>query len=243
MKIIMNEGTTRTRTIKENKSRAIVKALTTAEDVLNSYLDGQVDLSVDESGSSITYTTDGINPQSIKVVKRTVPVYDIIDSIGDKVGTYDSVDNLTNAVVQLILDDVDNVREEDTHLNEDIRDVYASKIFRPFNEYDWYGLAGANKFPDGHEPLIAETDLAQIVISPTDEGNKLDLQVLCYAEDGPKSEEAVFDQEFPFEDLSSISDIIHAGEDLYNDIKRFDKYESFDDLCNYLESDGFNRIL
>lgn len=241
MKII-NEGTTRTRTIKESKPRAIAKALTDVEDVINSYFDGQVDLSVDESGSSITYTTDGTHPQSIKVVKRTVPVYDIIDSVGDRVGTYDSVDNLTNAVVQLIIDDVDNVREEDVHLNEDIRDVYASKIFKPFDKEDWYGLAGANKFPDGHEPLIAETDLTQIVISPTDEGNKLDLQVLCYAEDGPEFEEVVYDQEFPFEDLSSISDIIHAGEDLYNNIKRFDKYESFGDLCNYLESDGFDRI-
>lgn len=26
---------------------------------------------------------------------------------------------------------------------------------RPFNKYDWYELAGAERFPDGSEPLVA----------------------------------------------------------------------------------------
>lgn len=94
------------RIIKENKSKGIVKALTDVEDAINSYFNNQVSISVDESGDSITYSADGINPRSVRVVRRMVPVYDVIDPIGDKVGTYSSVDNLTNAVVQLIVDDV-----------------------------------------------------------------------------------------------------------------------------------------
>lgn len=31
--------------------------------------------------------------------------------------------------------------------------------FRPFSEFDWYGLAGAESFPDGSEPRIADLEV------------------------------------------------------------------------------------
>lgn len=39
-------------------------------------------------------------------------------------------------------------------------------VFAPFGKYDWDGYAGAERFPDGSDPLIASTDKGEFIADP-----------------------------------------------------------------------------
>lgn len=116
---------------------------------------------------------------------------------------------------------------------------YESKIFRSFTSNDWMGLQGANRFSDGHDPLIAETDSATIIISPDEEDSReINVDVIL----GWYGEGDDFDSEY-MKTTTSVKDAIALGEKIYNKVKDIPyTKEGVEEIASIVSREGFNKL-
>lgn len=63
-------------------------------------------------------------------------------------------------------------QEEDEHTSSETKEANSMSTLTPFTKTDWYGFAGAEKFEDGSEPLLAEIQVTNWPEPDFEDGSK-----------------------------------------------------------------------
>lgn len=105
-----------------------------------------------------------------------------VDAYIEDEGYPDMISDLSVSDMEIIMDHFnpdyfDPFPDDETQLiaDESCNESQSTGKLRPFNQNDWYGFAGAEKFPDGSSPLIYE--------DPSDNGGTVVVSYDSYSDD------------------------------------------------------------